>query len=79
MNPRKPGSHRLIDWSFLRWRWSPMEILMLIGIAVTLGMLGIMCWGTIKEFQESGSLVGGGTAGGGANGGAAGHATPSGE
>ena len=52
---------------------------MLVGVAITVGMLVIMCWGAVKGFQEGGALVGGGTAGGGGNGGAAGHATPSGE
>jgi len=57
-----------------------MEILMLVAIAVTIGMTGIMCWGTIKEFQERGAYAGAGTAGGGGgDGGAGGHATPSGE
>jgi len=55
---KPPG---LVDWSWLRWRWSGMEILMLIGVLVTLGAIAVMLWGTLQDFIERGPAVGGGT------------------
>ena len=61
-------NHPLIDWSWLRWRWSALEILMIVGVLVTLGAVGAMLWGTIQDFRERGPAIGGsptaGTGGG---------------
>lgn len=50
----------LIDWSWLRWRWSALEILMIVGVVVTLGAVGAMLWGTIQDYRERGPALGGG-------------------
>lgn len=82
MKTPKPDKQRkgLVDWSYLRWHWSPIEILMLVGIVVTLGTVGLMFWGTFKEFQDRGTSITGGASSGPTGGDVGGgHATPSGQ